>query len=177
LGTLLLLPVKLGIFKVGQDGTRTANVTSEDPLVQVQERVRAEIERHFKLTLNRPEILNRIGENVLVFDFIRPAIAEQIFRTMVQDILDGVRSSHSIDVSLDDAARLQLAALCLADLSNGGRGIRNKVEAHLVNPLARALFDSEVLLSQPIAITEVASSSDGTTTLKLGAVQAAARVA
>jgi len=175
--TFIIFTSNLGIFKVGQDGTRTANVTSEDPLVQVQERVRAEIERHFKLTLNRPEILNRIGENVLVFDFIRPAIAEQIFRTMVQDILDGVRSSHSIDVSLDDAARLQLAALCLADLSNGGRGIRNKVEAHLVNPLARALFDSEVLLSQPIAITEVASSSDGTTTLKLGAVQAAARVA
>ena len=29
---------------------------------------------------------------------------------------------------------------CTSDLSNGGRGIRNMLEAHLVNPLARTLF-------------------------------------
>jgi hypothetical protein len=38
-------------------------------------------------------------------------------------------------------------------LSNGGRGIRNKVEAHLVNPLARALFGlaaAVVFLVRPV---------------------------
>ena len=33
--------------------------------------MRTEIERHFKTVLNRPEILNRIGDNIVVFDFIR----------------------------------------------------------------------------------------------------------
>jgi hypothetical protein len=28
-------------------------------------------------------------------------------------------------------------------MSNGGRGIRNQLEAHLVNPLARALFGQD----------------------------------
>jgi len=49
--------------------------------------------------------------------------------------------SQIVDVC-GDAALAQLMALCLADLSNGGRGIRNKVEAHLINPLARTLFDT-----------------------------------
>lgn len=33
----------------------------------------------FKTLLNRPEILNRIGDNVLVFDFIRAEVAQLIF--------------------------------------------------------------------------------------------------
>lgn len=176
--TFIIFTSNLGIYKVGPDGTRTPNVTAADPLAQVQERVRAEIERHFKLTLNRPEILNRIGDNVLVFDFIRPAIAEQIFTGMVRDVLEGVRTSQGATVSLDDGARSQLATLCLADLSNGGRGIRNKVEAHLVNPLARALFDAEETLGKQLAIMGVNSTPDGITTLTLDAVQtASAKVA
>ncbi len=175
--TFIIFTSNLGIYKVAPDGTRIPNVTAENHLTEVQDRVKAEIERHFKLALNRPEILNRIGDNVLVFDFIRPAIAEKIFVGMVQDILEGVRASHGVTVSLNDGARVQLAALCLADLSNGGRGIRNKVEAHLVNPLARALFDAEEALSKQVAIVRVDSTPDGITTLTLGAVQpASARV-
>jgi len=46
------------------------------------------------------------------------------------------------EVTILDGARAALRSLCLANLSNGGRGIRNQVEAHLVNPLSRALFDA-----------------------------------
>jgi ATP-dependent Clp protease ATP-binding subunit ClpA len=46
-------------------------------------------------------------------------------------------------VSIAELARVQLQNLCLADLANGGRGIRNQLEAHLINPLARALFEQE----------------------------------
>src|SRR5690606_24531335 len=35
------------------------------------------------------------------------------------------------------------AEACLADLSNGGRGIRYQIEAHLVNPVSRALFAAD----------------------------------
>ena len=78
---------------------------------------------------------------MVVFDFIRPPIAQAIFDGMVRDVLDGVAASQRIAVSLGGEAHATLAKLCLSDLSNGGRGIRNKVEAHLVNPLARALFE------------------------------------
>lgn len=41
---------------------------------EVQKRVRQAIEDYFKLELGRPEILNRIGENIVVFDYIRPEV-------------------------------------------------------------------------------------------------------
>ena len=59
---------------------------------------------------------------------------------MVDALLNDVKSL-GYDVTLSEAARATLRGFCLADLSNGGRGIRNQVEAHLINPLSRALFD------------------------------------
>lgn len=130
----------LGIYVPGPSGERSANVTPEETFEGVRRKVRSEIERHFKQVLNRPEILNRIGENVIVFDFIRPDIANEIFDQMVDNLLKDVKSLGH-DVTLAEAAREVLRGLCLADLSNGGRGIRNQVESHLINPLSRSLFD------------------------------------
>jgi ATP-dependent Clp protease ATP-binding subunit ClpA len=75
----IIFTANLGIYRLEEDGSRLPNVSPSDPFREVQARVRAEIERHFKLTLNRPEILNPIGENILVFDFIRESIAGEIF--------------------------------------------------------------------------------------------------
>jgi energy-coupling factor transporter ATP-binding protein EcfA2 len=155
----------LGIYRLEADGNRVPNVTPEDGFTEVQARVRSEIERHFKVVLNRPEILNRIGDNVLVFDFIRPAVAEQIFAGMVEATLSDIASAQGIAVTLDTASWDQLRALCLADLSNGGRGIRNKVETHLLNPLARALFDADAMPGRCLEVRGVETGS--TTTLHL----------
>ena len=139
---LIVFTSNLGIYSTGQDGIRIANVTPDQPFEEVRSRVRAEIGNHFKLVLNRPEILNRFGENVIVFDFIRPPVAEQIFASMVEGVLvDAAASGHQISIA--PQAMNALRQLCTADLTNGGRGIRNKIEAHLINPLARALFDRE----------------------------------
>jgi len=115
----------------------------------VKRKVRGEIEKHFKSVLNRPEILNRIGENVIVFDFIRPEVAKRDLRSDGRRLLSDV-GSLGYDVSLSKTARATLRGLCLADLSNGGRGIRNQVEAHLINPLSRTLFDSDAQTGRPI---------------------------
>jgi ATP-dependent Clp protease ATP-binding subunit ClpA len=111
--------------------------------------------------------LNRIGENVLVFDFIRANIANQIFDRMIESILAGVAEAQGITVTLDAPSRECIRELCLADLSNGGRGIRNKVEMHLVNPLARALFDADARPGGRYEIRGVDADSGGVTTLHL----------
>jgi len=139
---LIIFTSNLGIYSTDATGARAANVTPADGFEQVQTRVRAEIDAHFKLVLNRPEILNRIGENIIVFDFIRPEVADQIFEVMVQAVL-GNASDAGYVLTVAPGAKAALKALCVEDLSNGGRGIRNKIEAHLINPLARALFDIE----------------------------------
>lgn len=139
---LIVFTSNLGIYKMTDSGERELNVSPQEPYEAIKQKVESEIERHFKFVLNRPEILNRMGENVIVFDFIREDIADQIFQQMVANTLADLKSQE-IEVSLAPEAMCSLRALCLADLSNGGRGIRNQVEAHLLNPLARALFDSD----------------------------------
>jgi energy-coupling factor transporter ATP-binding protein EcfA2 len=163
----IIFTSNLGIYRMEADGSRVANVSPDDPFEHVQTSVRAEIERHFKLTLNRPEILNRIGDNVLVFDFVRGDIAEEIFGMMVDDVLKNAVPSGEMAISIAPEALEALRRLCLADLSNGGRGIRNKVETHLINPLARALFDAGGSLGQAARIEQFASRADGVTSLEM----------
>jgi energy-coupling factor transporter ATP-binding protein EcfA2 len=151
---LIIFTSNLGIYRLDNHGERVANVRPEEPFETVQKNVKAEIERHFKLVLNRPELLNRIGENIIVFDFIRPEVAGQIFSQMTENTLAGL-ARLGLTVTLGEAALERLREICLADLSNGGRGIRNHLEAHLVNPLSRALFDSDAQPGEIYHVTEL----------------------
>jgi ATP-dependent Clp protease ATP-binding subunit ClpA len=160
---LIIFTSNLGIYSLDATGSRIPNVTAEQPFEEISRRVRQEIENHFKLVLNRPEILNRIGENIIVFDFIRPEIAAKIFGHMVEGILSNVGETGNV-VTITEDAKHQLRSICLADLSHGGRGIRNQLEAHLINPLARALFDQD---SADGRYQIEALESGTTTTLKL----------
>jgi hypothetical protein len=167
---LIVFTSNLGIFRVDADGSRIPNVTQDDAFSDVQAKVRSEIALYFKTILNRPEILNRIGENIVVFDFIRPEIAEQIFSQMVDDILADISAAPGIAITMDPESRERLRQLCLADLSNGGRGIRNKVETNLLNPLARAIFDAG---AKPGGRFEIRGLQQGvTTTLNLARISA-----
>jgi ATP-dependent Clp protease ATP-binding subunit ClpA len=91
--------------------------------------------------LNRPEILNRIGENIIVFDFIRREVAEEIFDKMMKNILQKLAEDQEVNLVISKNCLECLKDKCLKDLSNGGRGIGNQLEAWFVNPLARSLFD------------------------------------
>ena len=160
---LIIFTSNLGIYSTGPDGCCYANVTPDQPFEEVQTRVRSEIESHFKLVLNRPEILNRFGENIIVFDFIRDQVAGSIFDSMVAAVLqDATASGHQLTISPE--ANATLRELCTRDLSNGGRGIRNKIEAHLINPLARALFERDA--AGPAVIRSV--DAGAVATVKLG---------
>jgi energy-coupling factor transporter ATP-binding protein EcfA2 len=164
---LIVFTSNLGIYRMQPDGSRVANVTTDDAFPDVETKVRNEIERHFKTVLNRPEILNRIGDNIVVFDFIRAEVADQIFDGMVDAALRDASDSQGITVTIDDSSRAHLRTMCLADLSHGGRGIRNKVESGLINPLARALFDSEAKPGDRVEIRGIEQA--GVTTLHLAA--------
>jgi hypothetical protein len=156
--SLIIFTSNLGLSAVGEDGLRRAHVSSEDPYEDVETKVRTEIERHFKLEIGRPELLNRIGENIIVFDFIRPALAEEIFATILKRTVADIRRDQKIDIQIGPDALVALKAHCLRDLSNGGRGIRNFIEAGFVNPLARLVFESDL---QPGAKILIAAMSVG----------------
>ena len=79
---------------------------------------------------------------------------------MVANILDRLADKQKIKVALSEQAGAKLLEHCTKDLSNGGRGIGNQLEAWLINPLARALFDQDVKEGTQITITDIEMQDD-----------------
>ncbi len=138
--TILVFTSNLGIYVEDEHGRRVQSVRPGDPYETVESRVRDAIGDYFKFRLSRPEILNRIGDNIVVFDFISPPVAELIFDGMLHNIRRRLRDEYKVELILPDAVRADLLARCTHDLANGGRGVGNQLESVFINPLARALF-------------------------------------
>lgn len=152
---IIIFTSNLGIYTMDQNGQRHQNVTPEMPYAEVSKRVRGAIEDYFKLELGRPEILNRIGENIVVFDFIRPEVAEAILNSQIDRIKASLRQDKQIELELSQKAHETLLTGALSNLDNGGRGIGNIVESLLIDPLARYMFDNGVKKNCKITIDAI----------------------
>lgn len=152
---VIIFTSNLGIYTRTPDGGRQQNVTPDMPYPEVQKRVRSAIEEHFKLELGRPEILNRIGENIVVFDFIRPEAARKILRSQVDRIFRDLSAERRIEITISERAYSVLLEHALGNLENGGRGIGNIVGALLIDPLSRFLFDNGIFSDARLEITEI----------------------
>lgn len=153
--TIIIFTSNLGIFTVNENGQREANVTSDMPYQEMSVRVREAIEDYFKLQLGRPEILNRIGENIIVFDYIRPDVAKLILKSQVNKIIKNLSAEKHIALTISEEAMTTLTDNALNNLQNGGRGIGNVVENLLINPLSRYLFDNEIYGNSEIVIENI----------------------
>lgn len=156
---IIIFTSNLGIYTRNAMGERQANVNIGMEYEEVSARVRAAIEDYFKLELGRPEILNRIGENIVVFDFIREDVAKLILEAQVNKIIRTMNADKHIKLAVADGAMAVLEKAVLGNLANGGRGIGNIVESYLINPLARFLFDSDVYENADVTITGIDEKS------------------
>ena len=152
---IIIFTSNLGIFTRNAYGEREPNVTIDMTYEEVQKRVRQAIEDYFKLELGRPEILNRIGENIVVFDFIRPEVAKEILKAQVNKIIKNLMTEKRIELTLSDIAMGKLEERALGNLANGGRGIGNIVESLLINPFSRYLFDEDIQGNVRITIDDI----------------------
>jgi ATP-dependent Clp protease ATP-binding subunit ClpA len=118
------------------------NVTADAELPEIDQRVRSHIEFFFRHLLGRPELFNRMRQNIVVFDFIREQVAGLIAERTVQRVVDAVDRLHTAKLTFSDDARDDLLEHATYDLSNGGRGVVSAIENLLVNPLARRVFQS-----------------------------------
>lgn len=153
--TIIIFTSNLGIFTMNENEQREANVTSDMPYQEMSVRVREAIENYFKLQLGRPEILNRIGENIVVFDYIRPEVAKLILNSQVSKIIKSLSSEKQIALTITDSVMSILTEQTLNNLQNGGRGIGNVVENLLINPLSRYLFDNEIFDNASVTIDNI----------------------
>jgi ATP-dependent Clp protease ATP-binding subunit ClpB len=139
--TIIVFTSNLGVIAEGDDGHRVRTVDPSDPYEVVDQGIRMAIDDFFEKRIGRPELLSRIGDNFIVFDFIRPEVAPLIFDAMIGNVAARVEEVVGERLELPDSTRATLLPLCTSDLSKGARGIATAIEANLVNPLARALFD------------------------------------
>ncbi|WP_019629504.1 AAA family ATPase [Actinomadura atramentaria] len=153
--SILIFTSNLGMFVPAPDGTRVQNVAPGMPYEEIEQRIKAAVADHFTTVLNRPELLNRFGDNVVVFDFIGAAAADKIFDLQVANICRRVAEEHRLHLTVADAAMETLRSWCTAELEKGGRGIGMALESHFVNPLARALFDREPGADEETTVTAI----------------------
>lgn len=164
--SILVFTSNLGIYVEDANGQRVQNVRPGDPYETVEARVRGAIGDYFKFRLSRPEILNRIGDNIVVFNFITPEVAEQIFDGMLKNVARRLFDEFKLRLALAPEVRADLLERCQRDLSNGGRGIGNQLESAFINPLSRALFEHDVEGRERATVTAL-TEADKVITLSL----------
>ncbi|WP_059015908.1 AAA family ATPase [Mycobacterium sp. M26] len=160
--TLIVFTSNLGVYEYSDSGKRTPVVMPGAPYEIVEREIRTAVEEHFKTEIGRPEILNRIGDNIVVFDFITPEIVEQLIPMFVGNVVDRVREQLGFDITIAAEASRSLVDGALSEIEFGGRGVRNAVESMFTNPLARALFTQD-LGSASLTVTSIRRSVDGWT--------------
>ncbi len=137
--TLIIFTSNLGINSKNKYGELVENVNKDMPYDEMRERVLASIQDYFKFQINRPEILNRIGDNFVVFNYINEKTAMDILSAKITSFINKLRQEKNIQLYISANYSNYLLSVALGNLDNGGRGIGNVVETYLVNPLARVL--------------------------------------
>jgi len=167
--SVIVFTSNLGVYSDTEENdglggvVRVRRPTADRAIVSYAEmtaRIEAAIREFFVLELGRPELLNRIGDNIVVFDYIDAATGQQILELMMRNVIDRIRQEHQLTMRAGDKAMRLLEAACLSPdaLQLGGRGIGSILETALVNPLANAIFQAG---PQPGAVAELDLSRDG----------------
>lgn len=139
--SLIIFTSNIGVMKRSSETNLGMNVLPSDSHEELEEKIQSAIRSHFRITLQRPELLNRIGPNIIVFDFLSAEAAVQIFHAILERVLEAVRIERGITVTVLPEVVEQLRFLCIEDYFEGGRGIGNRFERYFVNPLSREIFD------------------------------------
>lgn len=156
--TLIIFTSNIGINKTDEHGNRIPNVQYGESYEEIKKKINDEIEVFFN-KINRLELLNRIGNNVVVFDYISEEVAVEIFELKLGSILNSIYENKGIRFALSDSFRNMLLTEVKGNLKNGGRGIGNVLESVLLNGISDILV--EVMGESVDSITITGKGDDG----------------
>ena len=98
------------------------------------------VQRHFNDELNRPELLNRFGDNIIVFDFIDdPGIRSSIMESKLKGVREHLAERFRLDLDIDEAFVQHLVSQ--GKVGHGGRGLINVPEPNR-EPMSLELFSA-----------------------------------
>ena len=98
------------------------------------------VQGHFNDTLGRPELLNRFGDNIIVFDFITdPSIRTKIMDAKLSGIKLHLLENFNLHLEIDNLHVQNLVGK--GKVGHGGRGLINIIEQEIVNPMSLFIFE------------------------------------
>jgi len=149
------------------------SASRDDDYATLESKIRTGISKYFIEKLNRRELLGRLGHNIVIFDYIRPQVAVEIFGKLINKIIADIRESYGVSIEIAgydpfhpeimEGTYGMLAEICIRDLDSGGRGIGNNLESYFVNPLHRAIYDLEVVREARIRVERILIDGSGAT--------------
>lgn len=96
------------------------------------------------MDIDRPELLNRIGDNIVVFNFIKDAdVFNQIARIKFKPVINFMKERYQANIIFEDEEKAFSVIANAAGKENGGRGLLNVIESKIVNLLADFTFKNE----------------------------------
>lgn len=115
------------------------------------------VQDHFITKLGRPELLNRIGDNIVAFNFIDdPKVFTDIAKLKFRTIEDFIAERYGAKIVLEHEDDIFMAIGKKAGKQNGGRGLLNVMESVIINPLSEFIFErADFLRNRQIIIKPV----------------------
>lgn len=134
--TIIIFTSNIGAAKVSPDAE------PEKAKEQFVEAVRQKF-----MDMDRPELLNRIGNNIVAFNFIKDKIVfMQIAKAKFQPIIEFMKERYKANLKFADEDKAFSAIAKKAGPANGGRGLLNIIESDLVNKLSDFIFEEEEII-------------------------------
>lgn len=131
-----------------------AEVDSNMVPKEVKKQFVEKVQKHFIEELGRPELLNRIGDNIVAFNFIDdPEVFTKIAKLKFKTIEDFVKERYGANIVFDNEDEIFVSIGKKAGKQNGGRGLLNVMETVIINPLSEFIFErSDILRNRQIVI-------------------------
>ncbi|EFG28789.1 AAA family ATPase [Fusobacterium periodonticum] len=140
---LIIFTSNLGITKKIIDSSgnerREMLVSIDESYEDMENKVINGIKAHFK-----PEVVNRIGNNIVVFDFIRDEVSQLIVKSQIKKINENIEKIKKIKILISPEILEYYYKLAKEKniLEMGGRGIGNMIEDKYINELSDYIFNS-----------------------------------
>lgn len=144
-------------------GGSTWNVRSTAPedlptYEEVRDHYQAAVRNYLQHEIGRPELLNRLGDNIVVFDILRPEFFPGICNLFLDNLAASAREEHGIDLEFSDGRVVAMICERMRDPKNfilGGRCIHELVKALVKPPLNRVItFREHPLRSRLVVSTD-----------------------
>ncbi len=142
-------------------GAANGCISPDMPLEEVHSRFEQEVKKHFMDELKRPELLNRIGDNIVPFNFINDEkVFINIAKTKMRPMIEFMEKRYQVNLRFKDEVYSSIAAATNAQ--SGGRGVLNVIESRVVNKLADFVFEhKDELEGRSIVVSQAKNERPG----------------